>query len=112
MSGLQELQHRMAKAVMQPLTSREQMRRRNSAGQSNEAEADQFIRPNDRLTSFERLEIYNRQYWFRLFSSFEEDFPGVQAVVGRKQFQALMRAYLEATPFHLILACATLDRSW
>jgi hypothetical protein len=98
MSGLQELQHRMAKAVMQPLTSREQMRRRNSAGQSNETEADQFIRPNDRLTSFERLEIYNRQYWFRLFSCFEEDFPGVQAVVGRKRFQALMRAYLEAHP--------------
>jgi hypothetical protein len=98
MTGLQELQHRMAKAVMQPLTAREQMRRRNSAGQSNAAEADQFIRPNDRLTSFERLEIYNRQYWFRLFTSFEEDFPGLQAVVDRKRFQALMRAYLEAHP--------------
>lgn len=98
MTGLQELQHRMAKAVMQPLTAREQMRRRNPAGQSNVAEADQFIRPNDRLTSFERLEIYNRQYWFRLFSSFEDDFPGIQAVVGRKRFQALMRAYLEAHP--------------
>jgi hypothetical protein len=98
MTGLEELQHRMAKAVMQPLTAREQMRRRDSAGQSNDAQAAQFIRPNDRLTSFERLEIYNRQYWFRLFSSFEEDFPGVQAVVGRKQFQVLMRAYLEAHP--------------
>jgi hypothetical protein len=98
MTGLQELQHRMAKAVMQPLTSREQMRRKYPAGQSNAAEAEQFIRPNDRLTSFERLEIYNRQYWFRLFSSFEEDFPGLQAVVGRKRFQALMRAYLEAHP--------------
>ncbi len=98
MTSLQELQHRMAKAVMQPLTAREQMRRRNSDGKSNEVEADQFIRPNDRLTSFERLEIYNRQYWFRLFSSFEEDFPGVQAVLGRKRFQALMRAYLETHP--------------
>jgi hypothetical protein len=88
----------MARAVMQPLTSREQMRRKNSAGQSSAAEAGQFIRPNDRLTSFERLEIYNRQYWFRLFSSFEEDFPGLQAVIGRKQFQGLMRAYLEAHP--------------
>jgi hypothetical protein len=98
MTALQELQHRMAKAVMQPLTSREQMRRKNFAGQSNAAEADQFIRPNDRLSSFERLEIYNRQYWFRLFTSFEEDFPGLQAVVGRKRFQSLMRAYLEAHP--------------
>ena len=32
MTALQELQHHMAEAVMQPLTSREQMRRRNSAG--------------------------------------------------------------------------------
>ncbi|MES2220301.1 MAG: DNA-binding domain-containing protein [Acidobacteriota bacterium] len=98
MKGLQEIQHRMAKAVMQPLTAREQMRRRNPDGDSNAAEADQFIRPNDRLSSFERLEIYHRQYWFRLFSSFEEDFPGLQAVVGHKRFQALMRAYLEACP--------------
>jgi len=98
MTGLQEIQRRMAKAVMQPLTAREQMRRRNSAGQSNVTEAAQFIRPNDRLTSFERLEIYNRQYWFRLFSCFEEDFPGLQAVVGRKRFQGLMRAYLETHP--------------
>jgi hypothetical protein len=97
-TDLQQLQQRMARAVMQPLTAREKMRRRDSAGQSNEAEAAQFIRPNDRLTSFDRLEIYNRQYWFRLFSSFEEDFPGVQAVVGRKRFQELMRAYLEACP--------------
>ena len=30
------------------------------------AAASEFIKPNDRLSSFERLEIYNRQYWFRL----------------------------------------------
>ncbi len=29
-----------------------------------------FIKPNDRLTSFERLEIYNRHYWFRVLSAF------------------------------------------
>lgn len=99
MSGeLQELQRRMAAAVMQPLTLSEQMKRRNPQGHSNAREADDFIKPNDRLTSFERLEIYNRQYWFRLFSSFEEDFPGVEAIVGRKRFQSLMRAYLEACP--------------
>ena len=28
--------------------------------------AEAIIKPNDRLTSFERLEIYNRQYWFRI----------------------------------------------
>ena len=97
-SDLAQLQRRMAAAVMQPLTREEQMRRRDREGRSNEREAAEFIKPNDRLTSFERLEIYNRQYWFRLFASFEEDFPGVQAIVGRKRFDALMRAYLEACP--------------
>jgi hypothetical protein len=95
---LQRLQKRMAAAVMQPLTRNETMRRRTSSGASNAKEADTFIKPNDRLTSFERLEIYNRQYWFRLFSSFEEDFPGLKSIVGTRRFQRLMRAYLEAHP--------------
>ena len=46
------------------------------------AVASKIIKPNDRLTSFERLEIYNRQYWFRVLSAFAEDFPGLRAVLG------------------------------
>jgi len=95
---LETLQKRMASAVMQPLTRDETMRRRTSTGTSMAKEADAFIKPNDRLTSFERLEIYNRQYWFRLFSSFEEDFPGLKSIVGARRFERLMHAYLEAHP--------------
>lgn len=98
MSTLAALQRQMAAAVMRPLTRNEQMRRRDADGNSIAAEADSFIKPNDRLTSFERLEIYNRQYWFRVFSSFEEDFPGLKSVVGTRRFERLMRAYLEAHP--------------
>lgn len=99
MSGqLHDLQRQMAAAVMQPLTLDDKMRRRDPSGRDNRAEVAGFIRPNDRLASFERLEIYNRQYWFRIFFSFEEDFPGLHAVLGRKKFQALMRAYLESNP--------------
>ena len=94
---LQTLQQRMANAVMRPLTRNETMQKR-SAGKSVAAEADTFIKPNDRLSSFERLEIYNRQYWFRLFSSFEEDFPGLKSITGTRRFEALMRAYLVANP--------------
>jgi hypothetical protein len=98
MSQLLEIQRRMAAAVMHPLTQAETMPRRRSDGLSNKAEAESFIKPNDRLSSFERLEIYNRQYWFRLYSSFEEDFPGLRAIVGRKKFEVLMRAYLTECP--------------
>jgi hypothetical protein len=62
------------------------------------AYASRFIKPNDRLTSFERLEIYNRQYWFRLLSSMIEDFPGLRAVLGDKRFDAMSKAYLVDCP--------------
>jgi hypothetical protein len=97
-SQLLDIQRRMAAAVMHPLTRGETMPRRRRDGASNLREADAIIRPNDRLTSFERLEIYNRQYWYRLYTCFEEDFPGLQAILGRAKFDALMRAYLTDCP--------------
>jgi hypothetical protein len=97
-TSLKEIQRRMAAAVMHPLTRSETMPRRRRDGASNHAEAEAIIRRNDRLTSFERLEIYNRQYWFRLYTSFEEDFPGLEAIVGRAKFDRLMREYLTECP--------------
>src|ERR1700688_4401906 len=92
------LQGAIARAVMQPLTSSERMRRSAPDGGAMSAYAARFIKPNDRLTSFERLEIYTRQYWFRLLSSMVEDFPGLRAVVGSKRFEAMSTAYLTDCP--------------
>src|SRR5438445_544595 len=63
---LAALQRTMARAVMQPLTSTERMQNTAPDGKSMREYASRFIKPNDRLSSVERLEIYNRQYWFRL----------------------------------------------
>jgi hypothetical protein len=76
------------------------MQQKTRDGRSMEAEAAAFIKPNDRLTSFERLEIYNRQYWFRIISAFAEDFPALAAVVGQTAFDKLTRAYLADCPSH------------
>ena len=95
---LLNLQRRMARAVMTPLTSAERMRSVAPDGRSMRAVASQIIKPNDRLTSFERLEIYNRQYWFRVLSAFAEDFPGVRAVLGGRSFDAMAKAYLIDCP--------------
>ena len=95
---LLQLQRTMARAVMRPLTSTERMQRRAPGGGSMKKYAARFIRPNDRLTSFERLEIYNRQYWFRVLSALSEDFPGLRAVIGERQFDAMAKAYLVANP--------------
>jgi hypothetical protein len=95
---LLDLQRRMADAVMQPLTARYRMKRKAPSGTSMHAEAAAFIKPNKRLTSFDRLEIYNRQYWFRILSAFSEDFPALEATIGKRRFDALAQAYLTENP--------------
>src|SRR5207302_6276989 len=93
-------QRTMARAVMQPLTPAENMSRLAPNGGPMTRYAARFIKPNDRLTSFERLEIYNRQYWWRLMACMADDFPGLQAVLGNRCFEALCKAYLVDCPSH------------
>lgn len=88
-SGLEALQRAITGALMKPLNADETMT------PANRAVAEKFIRPNDRLTSFERLQIYNQQYWWRLLGAFGEDFSGLRAVLGEKKFEKLATAYLE-----------------
>lgn len=95
---LAALQRTMARAVMQPLTASERMQKTAPDGKSMRVYASRFIKPNERLTSFERLEIYNRQYWFRVLSSMIEDFPGLRAVLGDRRFEAMCKAYLVDCP--------------
>jgi len=95
---LLELQRRMAEDVRRPLTADFQMRDTADDGGSVGTIAASYIRPNDRLSSFERLEIYNRQYWFRLISAVSEDFPTLNALLGAKRFDVLILAYLNEHP--------------
>src|SRR6202041_3822546 len=96
--SLLSIQRRMAPAVMTPLTPAERMRPTAPDGRSLRKVASDIIKPNDRLTSFERLEIYNRQYWFRVLSAFAEDFPGLRAVLGGRRFDSMAKAYLIDCP--------------
>ena len=86
---LLEFQRRMAADVMRPLTVSDRM-----APGTDTA----YVTPNDRLTSRERLELYNRQYWFRLIDAIYDDFPGLRAVLGQRAFDRLTRAYLADCP--------------
>jgi Putative DNA-binding domain len=95
---LLELQRRMAEDVRRPLTTDFQMQVTTDDGASVGAIAESYISPNDRLCSFERLEIYNRQYWFRLISAISEDFPTLNALLGARRFDPLILAYLNENP--------------
>jgi hypothetical protein len=96
--SLADLQRQMAAAVMQPLTADEEMRSTAPDGRAMSEVAASFIAPNSRLTAFDRLEIYNRQYWFRVLGALAEDFTALRAVIGSRAFDALSVAYLASHP--------------
>jgi hypothetical protein len=96
--NLESIQREMAAAVMQPLKADEGMQSRAADGRAMAEVAESFIAPNSRLTAFERLEIYNRQYWFRVLSGLAEDFVALRAVLGSHRFGALSVAYLNEHP--------------
>jgi hypothetical protein len=96
--NLLELQRRMAYDVTRPLNADFSMQSEVEDGASIAQIAENYIKPNERLSSFDRLEIYNRQYWFRVIGAVAEDFPALQAVLGSKRFDALVLAYLKENP--------------
>ena len=96
--SLEQIQREMAHAVMTPLTPDEDMRKESRDGRSMERVAASIIAPNSKLSSFERLEIYNRQYWYRVLGALAEDFPALRSVIGSRAFDAMSVAYLEAHP--------------
>ncbi len=96
--NLEQLQREVFGVIRQPLTASERMRTRTLDGRSTKKIAAEIIKPNSRLTSVERLEIYNRVYWFRILSSLAEDFPGLRGVIGQKKFDKVLLAYLTELP--------------
>ncbi len=96
--NLDQLQRAVFEVIRQPLTASERMRARTLDGRSIKKIAGEIIKPNSRLTSVERLEIYNRVYWFRILSALAEDFPGLRGVIGQQKFDKVILAYLTELP--------------
>jgi hypothetical protein len=96
--NLEQLQRAVFEVTRQPLTPSEKLRLRLPDGRSTRQIANAIIKPNDRLTSFERLQIYNQQYWFRILASFSEDFPGLRSLIGERKFEKLAVAYIDECP--------------
>jgi hypothetical protein len=95
---LRAIQRQFATGIMRPLTADHQMQPKWVDGKSARKAVAAFIKPNDRLSSFDRLEIYNKQYWFRLIDCLYEDFPGLRTVMGERRFYDLSVAYLTKYP--------------
>ncbi len=96
--NLLEFQRRMSQDVMRPLAPGLETRATTEQGLPMDEIAASYVKPNPLLTSFERLEIYNRQYWFRVIGAVSEDFPALNAVLGQERFDSLVLAYLRENP--------------
>ena len=93
-----KLQRLMTHILIRPLTKTDGLQPTWIDGRAMTEVAAEFIKPNDRLSAFERLQLYNRMYWFRLIDIMHDDNPGLRAVLGDKKFTRLVEAYLAKYP--------------
>ena len=110
-ADLRALQRWMTHALVQPLTADDDVQPVWRDGRPMAEVAAEYIKPNDRLTSLERLQIYSRSYWYRVIDCVYDDAPGLRALLGEEKFSALVRAYLAKYPsrsFTLRNLCARL----
>jgi hypothetical protein len=100
---LLELQRRFMTALREPIygDSRERSELPVRSGEVSStfvATAEALIAPSATLEPTERLELYHRQYWYRLLDSIAEDFPALRLLLGDEEFWRLIEAYLEEVP--------------
>jgi hypothetical protein len=91
-------QRTMHAAITRPLAPGDRAQRRWFDGSSSACAVAKLVKPSRTLQPIERVEIYNRMYWFRLLDSMAQDFPGLRALLGEKKFWRLVEKYLAACP--------------
>jgi hypothetical protein len=95
--SLPNTQRWFAEIVMRPMTNENHMQIVGEDGREL-VEIDSIIAPNSKLSAFERLEVYNRQYWFRLFEALDTDFPALIKLIGKDHFRELAESYIADCP--------------
>lgn len=100
--ALLALQRRFAAALREPIygASREKSDlppREGEVSPAFVAAAEALMKPTPVLRAEDRLELYHRQYWYRILDSLDEDFPALKASLGVAPFGRLIEAYVEAT---------------
>ena len=61
-------------------------------------ESRPYITSTPALKAYERMEIYNQQYWYRLLTIMQEEFPVLRHLMGIEAFNSLVEKYLGEFP--------------
>jgi hypothetical protein len=93
---LAELQQRFGVTVMTPLDRKTGTLRAVPANYDPQLRED--IAPGQTLSSADRLAVYNRQYWFRLFGVLQSAYPLTTRLLGHWSFNDWATQFLSAHP--------------
>lgn len=85
--------------IGRPIDTQNRIHPVSPSGQSIEIEASEHIAPSPTLQPFQRIEIYNQQYWWRLLNIMHESFPLTVRLLGYFDFnQKIGFPYLTKYP--------------
>jgi hypothetical protein len=85
-SDLFSIQKWFANIITRPIDHNSQMNPISPSGRLMSEEAEDFILPNTKLSSAQRIQIYNQQYWWRLLSMLHKNFPALTRLFGYADF--------------------------
>lgn len=97
-AALSDFQRWMGRASARPLLAGNATVPRGVDGASLRLEANARLRTRGGMSGLERLEVYNRQYWFRLITIMQEEYPCALHVIGLDAFNGWVIRYLDAHP--------------
>lgn len=95
---LEAWQRTLHAAITRPLAPGDRTQPRWFDGSSTARAVAKLVKPSRTLRPVERVEIYNRMYWFRILDSLAQDFPGLKALLGDGKFWPLAERYLSVCP--------------
>lgn len=96
---LKDTQKWFASIITRPIDQDNNIMPVSPTGNSIEEESKQYIVPSKGLKEYERIQIYNQQYWWRLLTIMHENFPLVTRLFGYYNFnQQIGFPYLEKYP--------------
>ncbi len=97
---LRALQEWMSVVVQHPRTADVAIRSAAAAAHfpPTAVEHGRIVKPNDRMTATDRLQVYNGGYLSRLQEVLETDYPALRHLLGDPAFRALVAAFVVGHP--------------
>jgi len=96
--SLSDLQAWFASAIANPLPKRYSINPLAVSSPSLAASASERIRSKGGMDGFDRLGVYNEQYWFRLVTVMQSDYTAAIHLMGLQDFNEWAVRYLTAHP--------------